>query len=110
MRVGNLLDQPVSTQHQQFSTDSSAPTFAFDDISRSTPVEQPLKVSVAESVQVEFPPAHAQQEGIVFSQNAQPTDRSALPLRAPFQILRQLLQPSRVIHAGQCVRISLRRL
>ena len=108
MRVGNFLDQPVRTQHPQFPAHGCTPTFALGSVGRFTTVEHALQVSIAESVQVEFSPVYRQQEGVVLSQDAQPPNRSALPLGALLQILRQLSQPSCVIDAGQCIRIPFR--
>ena len=110
MHMRNFLDQPVSTQHSQLPAHGATAAFAFDGVRRLTVVEQALQVSIAESVQVEFPSTHTQQQSIVLAQNAQPADRSALPLGAPLQFLRQLFQPSRVVHAGQPIRIPFRRL
>src|ERR1035437_1092836 len=110
MRVGNFLDQRVSPQHPQFPAHGCAAASALGSIGRFTTVEQALQVSVAESVQVEFTPTHGEKQSIVLSQNAQAADRSALPLGAPLQILRQFFQPSCVIHAGQSIRVPFRRL
>ena len=95
MRMGNLLDQPVSTQHPPLPAHGGAATFALGGVGGLTAVEQPLQISIAESVQVEFTPTHGEQQSIVLAQNAQPADRSALPRCALLRILRQLFQPSR---------------
>src|SRR5665647_1875418 len=110
MRVGNFLDQRVRPQHPQFPAHGCAAASALGSIGRFTTVEQALQVSVAESVQVEFTPTHGEKQSIVLSQNTQAADRSALPLGAPLQILRQFFQPSCVIHAGQSIRVPFRRL
>src|SRR5450756_895454 len=65
MRMGNFLDQPVSTQHPQLPAHGGAAPFAFGGIGRLTAVEQALQVSIAESVQVEFPPTDRQQQLVV---------------------------------------------
>src|ERR1035437_4508973 len=109
MRMGNFLDQPVSTQHPQLPAHGGAAPFAFGGMGRLTAVEQALQVSIAESVQVEFPPTDRQQQLVVLSQQAQTPHRSAVPGSGSLQILGQLLQPPAVIHAGQSIRFPSRR-
>src|ERR1039457_5733576 len=110
MRVGNFLDQPVRAQHPQLPAHGCAAAFALGSIGRFAIVEQALQVSITESVQVEFAPADRQQHLVVLPQHAQTPHLSTVPGSGSFQILGQLLQPPAVIHAGQSIRIPLRRL